>query len=415
MATSRIAELADNIATNTSKLNGYLVANGLPSPSFDIDGPSDTLVPKNELDIEAARVAIIDDTQELRRLVLGPREYLMSYTVTITRFGLTHAFAVGSEASFSDIAAASSLNETNVQQFIRHAIVKDIFVEPRPGFVAHNAVSRLLAEDQVIYDWVGASTDDLWQGAAQTCNALEKFPGSQESNETGFALANQTDRNIYEEFSQFPSRARRFGNAMRSFTEGTGFELSHVVENFSWGEVKDGMVVDVGGSQGFACMAIAHKFPSLSFVVQDLEAVIVGAQEQVPPELASRIKYMGHDFLTEQPIKGADVYFFRWILHNWSDKYCIKILQSLIPALKPGAKIVLNDNVLPKPGVLSRWQENRLRSMDLTMTEIQNSHERELGAWAKLFKLADPRFEFQWGRQPAGANLWLMVAEWKPS
>jgi hypothetical protein len=71
---------------------------------------------------------------------------------------------------------------------------------------------------------------------------------------------------------------------------------------------------------------------------------------------------MTHDFLLEdQPVQGGDVYFFRWILHNWSDKYCVKILRGLIPSLKPGAKIVLNDNVLPQPGVLSRWQENRLR------------------------------------------------------
>lgn len=52
-------------------------------------------------------------------------------------------------------------------------------------------------------------------------------------------------------------------------------------------------------------------------------------------------------------------------------------------------------------------------SMDLTMTELQNSHERELDDWAKVFELADPRFKFQGGKHPAGANLWLLVAEWK--
>ncbi|KAI3399734.1 hypothetical protein diail_5801 [Diaporthe ilicicola] len=117
----------------------------------------------------------------------------------------------------------------------------------------------------------------------------------------------------------------------------------------------------VGGSQGFTCFAIARKFPSLSFVVQDLPPVIEAAQKEVPPDLASRTKFMAHDFLTEQPVHGADVYFFRWIFHNWSDKYCVKILRNLIPALKPGAKVVINDNVLPKPGVLSQWQEERLR------------------------------------------------------
>ncbi|RYO89405.1 hypothetical protein DL766_010432 [Monosporascus sp. MC13-8B] len=200
---------------------------------------------------------------------------------------------------------------------------------------------------------------------------------------------------------------------MRSFTEGTGFELSHIVDNFPWGELGNGTVVDVGGSQGFACFAVARNFPSLSFVVQDLEPVVLAAEEQVPADLTNRVKFMTHDFFMEQPVRGADVYFFRWILHNWSDKYCIKILRSLIPALKPGAKIVLNENVLPKPGVMSKWQEDRLRSMDLTMTEIQNSHERELDDWAKVFELADHRFEFQGGRQPVGANLWLLVAEWK--
>lgn len=64
--------------------------------------------------------------------------------------------------------------------------------------------------------------------------------------EQGFALANNTNATVYEVFSQFPDRSRRFGNAMRAFTEGTGYELSHVVDNFPWGDLpKDGVVVDV--------------------------------------------------------------------------------------------------------------------------------------------------------------------------
>ncbi|KAI1427098.1 S-adenosyl-L-methionine-dependent methyltransferase [Xylaria sp. FL1777] len=420
MATSRIVELANRIANNTAKIDEYLRSRNLPTPSFDVDGPRDTLIPKDEVSIESARVAIVDDTLELRRLALGPREYLMSYThdelisqQAITRYRIAHSFPVGQEASFADVAAATGLDQGLVRRFVRHAIVKDIFTEPRPGIIAHNAVSRLLAEDQVIHDWVSASTDDLWQAAAQTCNALDKWPGSQEPNETGFSMANETDQSIYVEFSKFPERARRFGNAMRSFTEGTGFELDHIVNNFPWGDLKEGTVVDVGGSQGFASFAIARKFPSVTCVVQDLEPVISAAEEEIPAELADRVKFMTHDFFKEQPVSGADVYFFRWIFHNWSDKYSIEILKKHIPALKPGAKIVINDNVSPQPGSLSKWQEDRLRSMDLTMTEIQNSYEREVDDWAKLFREADSRFEFQGAKQPPGSNLWLVVAEWK--
>lgn len=122
---------------------------------------------------------------------------------------------------------------------------------------------------------------------------------------------------------------------------------------------------------------------------------------------------MPYDFFTEQPVKDADVYFFRWIFHNWSDKYCIKILQGLVPALKKGARIVINDNVLPEPGILPMWREEKLRSMDLTMLELQNAREREMEDWAKLFEDADPRFNFLGGKKPEGASLWILEVVWE--
>ena len=70
---------------------------------------------------------------------------------------------------------------------------------------------------------------------------------------------------------------------------------------------------------------------------------------------------MEHDFMTEQPVKGADVYLIRWVLHNWSDKYCLRILRNLIPALKNGARIVIQDNCLPEPNTLSYTEEAKLR------------------------------------------------------
>jgi hypothetical protein len=35
---------------------------------------------------------------------------------------------------------------------------------------------------------------------------------------------------------------------------------------------------------------------------------------------------------------------------NWSDKYCVKILKALIPALAPGARVLIMDAVLPEIG-----------------------------------------------------------------
>lgn len=59
---------------------------------------------------------------------------------------------------------------------------------------------------------------------------------------------------------------------------------------------------------------------------------------------------MDHDMLNLQPIKDADVYFWRAVLHNHPDTVVLKSLRSLIPALKPGARIIIQDFGLTHPG-----------------------------------------------------------------
>jgi hypothetical protein len=48
-------------------------------------------------------------------------------------------------------------------------------------------------------------------------------------------------------------------------------------------------------------------------------------------------------------------------MHNHSDKYAKNMLQQLIPSLKKGAKIVINDHCLPEPNVESLWDEKIIR------------------------------------------------------
>jgi hypothetical protein len=117
----------------------------------------------------------------------------------------------------------------------------------------------------------------------------------------------------------------------------------------------------VGGSFGFVCVALAKKYPKLNFVVQDLPKVVANGPSKVPRELAERIKFEAHDFYGEQTVKDADVYFFRWICHNQSDKYGVKMLQALIPALKPGARIVISDNCLKPVGEEDQWDDKITR------------------------------------------------------
>ncbi len=331
MPTSRIIELSQRITANTAKVNDYIAAHDLPQTSFDIDGPLSSATPPTKLEINAARQEAIYDCQELRELLLGPMEHLISYRhnellsqQAILRFGLAHAFPIGSEASFGELAAASGLHETHVCKLLRFAMAQRIFCEPRPGIVAHSAASRALAENQGLHNWLRFSTDDLWHAAYHTSSAMAKYPGSEEPNETDFAMSNQSDKSMFGFFTENPECLQRFATVMCFFIERPGLAPRHVVDNYPWGDINKGStVVDVGGSHGIIYIELARRYSHIQFVVQDLdEPVIRDAERQRPVDVADRVQYMVHDFFTEQPVRGADVYFLRAVLRSWSNTLC---------------------------------------------------------------------------------------------
>ncbi|KAI3322493.1 putative O-methyltransferase [Xylariaceae sp. AK1471] len=422
MSASRITELSARIAANTAKVNEYLTAHNLPQPSFDADGPLTSLIPSTELAVASARQAAIYDCQELRQLLLGPTEHLTSFKPNellsqhvITRFRLAQLVPIGGVVTFAELAAASGLNETHVRKLLRHAMTQRVFCEPRPGVVAHTASSRVLVEDSGLFSCVRLGTDDLWRAACYTGDAMAQFPGSEEPNETGFALANSTDKSLFGFFSGHPERLKHFAEAMRFFAERPGMEPRYVVEDYDWGSIPEGgTVVDVGGSHGVICIELARRFPGINFVVQDLdEPTIRDAEQRCPADVADRVRYMVHDFFNVQPVSGADIYFFRYVLHNWSDTNAIKILRNLIPSLKPGAKIIVNDVVVPEADKMPPILAESLRSSDLGMLMLLNAGEREMTEWAELFAKAHPGFDFQGGKSTPGSSLWVLKAEWK--
>lgn len=162
----------------------------------------------------------------------------------------------------------------------------------------------------------------------------------------------------------------------------------------------------MGGSTGNASISLAKAFPNLSFIVQDLsvnaadgEASLVAQQL----ELTTRIIFQSHDFFTPQPVKGANVYLLRMILHDWPDAESIKIISQIVPCLTAGARIIIMDSVLPSPGVIPATKERLFRVRDLTMRQVFNSHERELEDWHSLLERADKRLRIKDIQQPFGS------------
>lgn len=419
--TSALIELARIIAREADKVDAYLVQNNIAVPSFEPDGLAD--FPHLPEDIQSSRQELVRATTELRDLVVGPTESLRwlawdhnnSLSLrAVSQFKIAQAIPVGSTASFAEISKAVGVDEMNIRRLLRHAMTNRIFKEVSPGIVGHTAASRIIAETQSMQDWIGFCTEDMWRAAAATVDAIIKFPGSQENTESGFQVAYGTNEPMFATLGKDPIRGKRFGGAMQSLTGGEGYEVKYFVDNYDLEPVneKAGTFVDIGGSHGFVCVDLARKYGKMNFIVQDLPKMVASAPK-LEGDLAQRIEFRGYDFYTPQTVKGADVYYFRWILHNQSDKYAIKVLENLVPALKKGSRIVINDHCLPEPGQESLWDEKIIRTMDLIMLTLINAQERSKEDFEALFRSANPGFRFVGVSRPKGCRMSIIEAVWE--
>lgn len=95
----------------------------------------------------------------------------------IVKFGLASSFPHGQdEASFADIAAASSLPEATVRRLLRHAMAFRIFQEPSEGIVRHTTASKTLADTPLLRQWMGMVSEELWPAATKVRRHAFRYP-----------------------------------------------------------------------------------------------------------------------------------------------------------------------------------------------------------------------------------------------
>lgn len=460
----RLAKLGASIADNTAVVDKYLQENKLKQPSFNEDA-FDQDFASLPPDVATAREAALDATEELQDLLKDQIVKLQEKTCSsglifspfIVRFDIPHKVPVHGSKSYADLAKETGINESTLRQILRAAITHRVFVERTPGQISHSATSRLLVENPGLFTWLQTATDDFVPAIASAVDAIEKWPACEEPSQTGATLFHDTKgKGYYEWLMDQPERGQRFATTMAIYQQGEGYHPKHTVNNFAWDTVRT--VVDIGGSTGPVAFALAEKYPNLEITVQDLPPVVAGAQKQRPD---LNVTFQGHDFFDQQPVRGADVYYFRWILHNWSDKYALRILRALVPALKPGARIVIMDEVMPAPGEVSNRSERMMRYAFTMLTLFPLSHTfpplfsflllpcpirspallsqnyevadtrlrrftatsmlaafnapiRSLDEWKALLHGADARFRFDKATRPLGSRLSVLEAVWDP-
>lgn len=152
----------------------------------------------------------------------------------------------------------------------------------------------------------------------------------------------------------------------------------------------------MGGSAGHDAVVLARNFPDLNIIVQDLPKVKPAFEAELPPDIKTRVSFIEHDFFQPQPVQ-ADIYIFKMILHDWPDYEAARILRALVPALKPGARVILFEYMGKQDNTegprLPRSVQQMGTATDLRLMALFNGKERAVDAWKGIFHVADERFD----------------------
>ncbi|CAK8540734.1 unnamed protein product [Lathyrus sativus] len=252
-------------------------------------------------------------------------------------------------------------------------IITNQELENREEAYALTVVSELLVKgtDLCLAPMVELALDPTFSGSY---HELKKW--IYEEDLTLFDITLGSD--IWKFLNKNPEYNRLFNEAMASDSKMINLAMKDC--NF----VFDGLdsIVDVGGGTGTLGKIICETFPKLKCVVFDLPQVVENLSGN------NNLTYVGGDMF--ESIPKADAVLLKTILHDWTDKDCIKILKKCKEAITSDEK---TGKVIAIEIVMNEKKDNS----EITLLKMQidtclaciNGKERNEEEWKKLFVEAD--------------------------
>jgi hypothetical protein len=186
---------------------------------------------------------------------------------------------------------------------------------------------------------------------------------------------------VWNFFAEHDDEARIFRSAMTDLSTPVIREAVAVI-----GDVDGEFVIDVGGANGAFVGQFLQRNSRLNGAVLDLSQAMAGVAETANLlGLSDRMTGIAGDFLDSVP--AADLYLLKFILHDWNDESCIKILSTIRHSMKPGARLFIVEMVIADPGDPATSLSAVL--MDITMLGAFTGKERDMLEFETLLREAE--------------------------
>ena len=162
---------------------------------------------------------------------------------------------------------------------------------------------------------------------------------------TGHSQAhNALGMDFFDYLEHNPSQAQEFSAGMSSGTSVWAPELADLIDTTNVRRA-----VDIGGANGALLALLQKANPALHGIVFDRPNIARDAEPDIARNgFAERTEVVGGDFFESVP--PGDLYLLKFILHDWDDESCVKILRRCREAMEPGGRIAIFELVVGDDG-----------------------------------------------------------------
>jgi hypothetical protein len=246
----------------------------------------------------------------------------------IAELGIADQLATGPKTA-DELASAVDADSDAVHRVLRAAAVVGIVrLDGRGYFHATRLTQPLRTGDPSrTADWCrvigSAPVQAAWADLAQTVRTGEN------------AFHRVTGNDWFSWFAAHPEDGKRFAAGLGGLTRA---DAATILAAYRFPE--SGVVCDVAGGAGVLLGEILRANPGLRGVLVESPMVLSEAAAYLDEiGVADRVELVEGDLFEGFKVT-ADIYLLKWILHDWDDRTCKRIIENITAAMTSGTRLV---------------------------------------------------------------------------
>lgn len=322
---------------------------------------------------------LLDETQSNETQIPSPMGLIEMITSPWIAQAIYVAAALGiadlllnGAKSIDELAKDTNSHSSNLYRILRALASINIFTEVEPQKFGLTPIAQYLCSDHpnTLRSLAMMLGDEWhWRCWGEILNVVK-------TGKPAIKGLYQVD-NTFEYFAKNEVSGAIFNDAMTNSSQNIH---TAIIDNYDFSDID--RIIDIGGGYGTLITSILSKYQHMHGVIFDQPSVVSGAEKLLQSKkISARCETIGGDFFQSVPSKG-DAYILSYIIHDWSDEDCIKILKNIRQGIKKDGRLLVIEAVVPT-GNKSHFS----KLMDIEMMVIYpNGRERTQAEFSRLYE-----------------------------